>query len=66
MSSLGLKVGEVRRSRRVWSVNLSAEFHHELDHLIGGFPHAHDLPGGQGNHRIRRLFNVFDQVGIQN
>jgi hypothetical protein len=45
-------------------VNPSAEFHYALDYLIGGFAYAQDLSGSKSDHRIRRFFNVLNQVGI--
>jgi hypothetical protein len=44
---------------------LPAEFHYALNHFLGTLADSQDLPGGQGDNRVRRDFDMLDQVGVQ-
>ena len=49
----------------IGSVDPAAEFDHSVNHLIGAFTDAHDLSVRQGDHGIGCLFNMFDQIRVQ-
>src|SRR5579883_655279 len=45
--------------------NAPTEIDDPLNHFVGAFPYAKNLPRRQGNHRVRSYVNVLNEIGIE-
>ena len=46
--------------------NGAPEIDNAVQYLIGRFTHTHALAVGKGDHRVRRHFDVLDEIGVEN